>query len=126
MAKPTTANQPKLESPERKDAVVEVNDSPVAAQVSPAAPEYENIVGDRDKVEVSETRVSLDTVITDPSSPDAVVVPPEGIGSLDLPIHALNAKTPEQQFADGDAPEAEVVDDKGKLVPASEVTGDKS
>lgn len=67
------------------------------AQVAPA----------RDKesktVNVHETYVQLDEVITDPSSPLAVQVPDAGRGSLDLPIHALNGPTVEQQFEDAAA-----------------------
>lgn len=58
--------------------------------------------GDHDKVNVHEVRVETDTVITDPSDPLAVQVPDAGRGSLDLPIHGLDAPTPEQAFADAE------------------------
>ncbi len=57
---------------------------------------------DADKVQVHEVAVTLDRVITDPSAPDAVQVPDAGRSPLDedgLPIHALDAKTPEEELA---------------------------
>lgn len=57
-------------------------------------------------VPVHEVSVTLDTVITDPSDPLAVQIPDAGRGFLDLPIHALDAPTPEQALADGSADEA--------------------
>lgn len=88
---------------------VEVNDEPVKAQVvaEPDPPVSE--------VYVHETSIALDRVITDPSDPLAVQVPDAGRGSLDLPIHGLDAPTPEDVFAehaasieerDGDLPTA--------------------
>jgi hypothetical protein len=71
------------------DTVEESVDAQVVATPQPAA----------DKVNVHETSVQLDTVITDPSSPLAVQVPDAGRGSLDLPIHGLNAPTVEEVFA---------------------------
>src|SRR5690349_16404874 len=56
--------------------------------------------GDADKVNVHEVSVTTDTVITDPSSPLAVQVPDAGRGSLDLPIHRLNAPVVEDVFKD--------------------------
>lgn len=50
-------------------------------------------------VKVTETRVALDQVITDPHSPLAVQIPDAGRGPLDLPIHRLAKGTPEAQFA---------------------------
>lgn len=55
--------------------------------------------GDTDKVNVHEVSVQMDTVITDPSSPLAVQIPDAGRGSLDLPIHGLDAERPEDFFA---------------------------
>lgn len=55
---------------------------------------------------VDVTYVTLDEIITDPTADNAVQVPDEGKGFTDLPIHRLDAKSPEQQFADGDAREA--------------------
>lgn len=52
-----------------------------------------------DTVKVTETRVALDEVITDPSSPLAVQIPDAGRGSLDLPIHRLAAPKPEDAFS---------------------------
>lgn len=52
-----------------------------------------------DQVYVHETSVMLDRVITDPHSPEAVQIPDAGRGTLDLPIHALDAETPEAFFA---------------------------
>lgn len=54
-------------------------------------------------VKVHEVSVTTDTVITDTSDPLAVQIPDAGRGSLDLPIHALANKTPEQIFAGGDS-----------------------
>ena len=56
-----------------------------------------------DQVKVTETRVALDEVITDPSSPLAVQVPDAGRGFLDLPIHRLAAPKPEDVFAQASA-----------------------
>jgi hypothetical protein len=72
------------------DVVEESVDAQVVAQ--PEAPSS--------TVNVHETSVQLDTVITDPSSPLAVQVPDAGRGSLDLPIHGLAAPTVEEVFAE--------------------------
>lgn len=58
------------------------------AQVSPAAPE-----GTPTTVDVDETSVTLDEVILDPEAENAVQTE-GGEGSLDLPIHALDAEVP--------------------------------
>lgn len=71
----------------------QVNAEQVPAQV--AQPRE----GDSDTVNVHETSVTTDTVITDPSDPLAVQVPDAGRGSLDLPIHRLNAPVVEDIFA---------------------------
>lgn len=65
------------------------------------------------EVYVHETSVKLDRVITDPSSPEAVQVPDAGRGSLDLPIHALDAPTVEEVFAK----EAASVDERDEDEP---------
>lgn len=108
------AQEPKLVGDDETQAEVhevkpEVEREPVAAQV--AQPRE----SDRDKVDVHETSVKLDRVITDTSDPLAVQVPDAGRGSLDLPIHRLDAPTVEEVFAEeaasveereGDAPSA--------------------
>ena len=78
---------------EVREPTVEVVKDQVAAQV--AQPRE----GAADKVNVHEVVVATDTVITDPSSPLAVQIPDAGRGSLDLPIHRLDAPTVEQFFA---------------------------
>lgn len=66
-----------------------------------------------DTVRVTETRVALDEVITDPSSPLAVQVPDAGRGFLDLPFHRLaEVGKPEEQFAEAAAAAAEEEDDE--------------
>lgn len=54
--------------------------------------------GDSDTVNVHEVSVATDRVITDPSSPLAVQIPPEGRGDGTLPIHALGNGTVEDYF----------------------------
>lgn len=88
------------ENIEAREPTVEVKREQVDAQV------VQPREGDADKVNVHETTIALDEVITDPSSPLAVQVPDAGRGSLDLPTHALSGPTVEQAFAD-EAPEAE-------------------
>ena len=56
-----------------------------------------------DVVKVHETFVSMDQVITDPHSPQAVQMPDAGIGSTDLPIHGLGGPTVEEVFAQANA-----------------------
>ena len=70
-----------------------VNTEPVDAQVTPDPDPPAS------KVNVHETFVEMDRVITDPSDPLAVQVPDAGRGSLDLPIHTLAGPTPEEFFA---------------------------
>ena len=72
------------------DVVDEAVTAQVAAERAP----------DADEVQVFETTVATDTVVTDPSSPEAVQIPDAGKGSLDLPVHRLTAPTPEDVFAD--------------------------
>src|SRR5688572_18075124 len=91
--------------PEAREPKVDVVDEAVDAQVAPPRE------ADSDKVQVHEVAVSVDEVITDPSSPLAVQVPDAGRGSLDLPIHALANGTPEAVFAE-EASEAEDPDDE--------------
>lgn len=80
------------EMPEVRRVQVDVNEESVAAQV--AQPRE----GDSDTVQVHETSVSLDEVITDPSSPLAVQVPDAGRGTMSLPIHELAQGTVEDYF----------------------------
>ena len=57
---------------------------------------------DSDTVQVHEVSVALDRVITDPSADDAVQVPEAGRSPLEtdgLPIHALDANSPEEELA---------------------------
>lgn len=68
----------------------------VPAQVSPPRE------GAADKVNVHETYVAMDEVITDPSSPLAVQIPDAGRGSLDLPIHALGGRRVQDVFDEAD------------------------
>jgi hypothetical protein len=83
----------------------EVVNEQATAQVSPPREAADG------KVNVHETVVHLDRVITDPSSPLAVQIPDAGRGDLALPIHRLDAPTVEQRFSedaskadDGDEP----------------------
>jgi hypothetical protein len=94
--------------PEPREVEVYVNKDAVGAQV---APERE---APAEQVPVHEVQVTLDEVILDPSSPEAVQVPDAGRGFLDLPIHNLAKGTPEQRFEDGTADEAT---DPGSLTP---------
>lgn len=97
---------------EVREPTQEVEKEPVAAQASP----------DREKpsseVPVHETRVKLDEVITDPSSPLAVQVPDAGRGSLDLPIHQLGEPRPEDVFASEASEADESEDEKSEDQPA--------
>lgn len=95
------ADNKTLETGENTEAVrVETVQEQVDAQVAPPRePEA-------DKVDVHEVRVATDVVITDPSSPLAVQVPDAGKGSVDLPIHQLDAPSPEQVLS-GDEPAEE-------------------
>lgn len=73
---------------------------------------------DSDKVIVSEVRMTLDKVITDPSDPLAVQIPDAGVGSLSLPIHSLAGKTPEDVFAAEAGETTEVTDEHRKQAAA--------
>lgn len=57
---------------------------------------------DADKVDVRETYVTTDVPVLDPSAPEAVIVPDEGRGSLELPAERLDGQTPEQVFGTPD------------------------
>lgn len=80
-----------------------VNTDAVPAQVTGPAAEPVR------EVAVHETRVVTDKVITDPSDPLAVQVPPEGKGNALTPIGRTfeeGSKTPEEVFAESaDEPE---------------------
>lgn len=80
--------------PAPREPSIAVDTDAVPAQTTGPAPKVV------DTVYVHETSVALDEVITDPHSPEAVQIPDAGRGFLDLPIHGLDAKTPEQIFAD--------------------------
>lgn len=56
---------------------------------------------------VHETVVTVDTVITDPSSPLAVQIPDAGRGNLQLPITGLNEGTVEERFAAASSDESD-------------------
>lgn len=80
---------------------VEVRKEQVPAQVAPPREP------DADTVDVHEVSVSLDEQVLDPTDENAVIVPPEGRGSLDLPIHSVvdpetgeAAQTPNEALAD--------------------------
>ena len=94
--------------PEPREPQVTVNQGSEVAQVAPErqAP--------ADSVPVHEVSVTLDEVVLDPSSPEAVQVPDAGRGFLDLPIHDLAKGTAEQRFEDGTADEAT---EPGSLTP---------
>ena len=82
------------ETPEPREPQADVVNETVEAQV--AQPRE----ADRTEVPVHETSVTLDTVITDTSDPNAVIVPPEGRGEPRLPIHRAVNPTVEQVFAE--------------------------
>lgn len=79
------ANVSEGEEP-REPTIEVVKDQVDALVVQPREP-------DSDKVNVHEVSVQLDERVY-----DRAIVPPEGRGSLDLPIHALDSPTVEQQF----------------------------
>lgn len=81
------------ENLEVREPSVEVNKDSVPAQTT-GKPAVEV-----DTVRVHEVAVVTDEIITDPHSPLAVQIPDAGRGSLDLPIHRLDAPTVEQVFA---------------------------
>jgi hypothetical protein len=111
------AEQPyTLENPEAREPTSEVVDEKVAAQVSPARPDF-HLDLNGDEVTVSESYVQLDETVG-PQDPNAVIVPPEGRGvHPDLGI--AGKQTPEQMLASGDAPEGTGVVD-GEVMTASE------
>lgn len=121
--------QPELRDPVAQDSKL-VGDSAVNSETHEVTPEVTveqvdaQVAPERQaadtKVNVHETVVATDVVITDPSSPLAVQVPDAGRGSLELPAHALSAPTPEQAFADA-APKAS----KPVAKPAAKANDDK-
>jgi hypothetical protein len=86
------ASAPDAGEPREPQAVV--NQGEVPAQVRAERKP------DSDVVKVSETHVTLDEVITDPSSPLAVQVPEAAEDEGALPIHALAKPRPEDVFSD--------------------------
>lgn len=115
------AQEPKvLENPEPREPQATVVNEEVPAQVTqPREPEV-------DTVQVHETSVTLDTVITDTSDPNAVIVPPEGRGDASLPIHAAVGKTVEQVFAESASEESSPSDDDRAEAAASGTTVDSA
>lgn len=103
------------ENPKPREVQVDKVEEQVDAQAFPARPDY---ALDSKKVDVHEVRVSLDEQVS-ADHPAAVIVPPEGRGSNDLPIHKLSAPSPEQLLSSGKADEATAVVD-GKEVKSSE------
>lgn len=81
--------------PPLHEAEVDVNTDPVPAQVT--GPEHAT----PETLEVHETHVNVDRVITDASDPLAVIIPPEGRGNPVTPLGEsyAEAKTPEEVFA---------------------------
>lgn len=69
-------------------------------------------------VPVNEFYVSVDEVITDPSSPLAVQIPDAGRGTLDLPAHVLARGTYDQQVEAGMAAELKGDDDDSGSAPS--------
>lgn len=106
MAKDTFTENPPVNEPD-----VHVNDEAVKAQVK--GPDHPV----EDKVQVNELHVNVDRVITDPSDPLAVIIPPEGRGDAVNPIAKAwaDATHPEDAFAD-----AEPADEEPAPAPASE------
>lgn len=106
MAKQTYTTEPPVNEPD-----INVNDEPVKAQVK--GPEHPV----EDKVQVNEVHVNVDRVITDPSDPLAVIIPPEGRGDATNPIQAAytDAQHPEDALAaaeaDAETEHAETADD---------------
>lgn len=83
--------------PDPRPVDVKVYQDDVPAQVTGPA---NKVV---DTVKVHEVFVTVDEVITDPSSPLAVQIPDAGRGFLDLPIHAIGGRKPEDVFAEANA-----------------------
>lgn len=96
MANDVTAQEAKTvgdENLEVREVEVEVNEEDVDAQV------VQEREPDASTVAAHETRVALDEVITDPSSPLAVQVPDAGRGNIELQAHRLSGPRPEDVFA---------------------------
>lgn len=104
------AQENKTEESPVRDVDVQVTDEQVAAQVAPEREAADDTV--REHV----TEVTVDEVITDPNSPLAVQVPPEGRGNAVTPIaaayHGDRAATPEERFAAASKPARKRSDDK--------------
>ncbi len=94
-----TAQDAKLVGDEAVREASTNDPTPQVVREEVAAQVVQEREGDSDTVNVHETFVSLDTVITDPSSPLAVQIPDAGRGDLSLPIHALDGPTVEEVFA---------------------------
>jgi hypothetical protein len=92
----TAQEAKKVGDAEVQESVHEVKPEVVKEQV--AAQVVQPREGDSDKVNVHETFVAMDRVITDPSDPLAVQIPDAGRGDLSLPIHRLDAPTVEDVF----------------------------
>ena len=80
---------------------------------------------------VHETNIALDTVITDPTSPEAVQIPDAGRGSNVLPLHSLTEPAPEAAFREAGSTEVDFTDeDRAKAAAEgrslNEVANDKS
>lgn len=107
---------------EVREVPVEVVAEQVDAQVSQPREDAD------DKVNVHETVVKLDEVITDPSDPRAVQIPDAGRGSLDLPAHRLAAQTPEAVFAASasDEDKAEAPAEPQKPEPVEPASNDEN
>lgn len=94
------------ENPEVRKPEVEKIEEAVEARVSPARPDYALDFSDDEPLR--ETRATLDEQVG-PDHPAAVIVPPEGRGTH--PTLGVDAPTPEDLFASGDADEASAVVD---------------
>lgn len=79
------------------------------------APEEDRHV---DTIPLNEVYVQMDTVVTDPSSPEAVQIPDAGRGTNDLPIHSLLEGTVEDKFAAGEN------DEDDRALPGTAVVAD--
>src|SRR6188508_2948180 len=80
------------ENLEVREPTIEVNEEEVPAQVMGQPAQAV------ETVQVHETYVVTDTVITDTNDPLAVQIPDAGRGDASLPMHALGGPTVEQFF----------------------------
>ncbi len=105
-------------------------DSPVESEVYTDSVEAMTVAErspDADKVLVHEVAVTLDRVITDPSSPEAVQIPDAGRGDLTLPIHSLAAPTADEKIAeDGGKAEQISDEDRAAAIARGETVGFKN